>query len=174
MSIFFRDEKTVSQAIELNEQLQNLLDRYEALLSGRTEMAASNVGCEADEEEEPQQLVRRIRKGKTSVRPEDEGISMRSHTLDLLEPSNSRQQVYHPCKQPACTEPSECNGQLLPVAIPPPPAKHVEREKFFKENKLAGSAVAGSAVAGHMRLLSLENVHGSSSHSGNSNSSDQS
>lgn len=169
-----RDEKTVSQAIELNEQLQNLLDRYEALLSGRTEMAASNVGCEADEEEEPQQLVRRIRKGKTSVRPEDEGISMRSHTLDLLEPSNSRQQVYHPCKQPACTEPSECNGQLLPVAIPPPPAKHVEREKFFKENKLAGSAVAGSAVAGHMRLLSLENVHGSSSHSGNSNSSDQS
>lgn len=169
-----RDEKTVSQAIELNEQLQNLLDRYEALLSGRTEMAASNVDCEADEEEEPQQLVRRIRKGKTSVRPEDEGISMRSHTLDLLEPSNSRQQVYHPCKQPACTEPSECNGQLLPVAIPPPPAKHVEREKFFKENKLAGSAVAGSAVAGHMRLLSLENVHGSSSHSGNSNSSDQS
>lgn len=169
-----RDEKTVSQAIELNEQLQNLLDRYEALLSGRTEMAASNVDCEADEEEEPQQLVRRIRKGKTSVRPEDEGISMRSHTLDLLEPSNSRQQVYHPCKQPACTEPSECNGQLLPVAIPPPPAKHVEREKFFKENKLAGSAVAGSAVAGHMRLLSLENVHGSRSHSGNSNSSDQS
>ncbi|KAF8022975.1 hypothetical protein BT93_F0477 [Corymbia citriodora subsp. variegata] len=163
-----RDEKTVFQAIELNEQLQNLLDRYDALLSGRTGMAASNVDCEADEEEEPQQLVRRIRKGKTSVRPQDEESSMRSHTLDLLEQSDSRQ-VNHPLKLPACTAPSESNGQLLPVAIPPPPAKHVERERFFKQNKSAGSAVAG-----HMRFLSLPNDDGSSSHDGSSNSSDRS
>ncbi|KAI6691715.1 hypothetical protein NL676_019425 [Syzygium grande] len=163
-----RDEKTVFQAIELNEQLQNLLDRYDVLLSGRTGMAVINVDCEADEEEEPQQLVRRIRKGKTYVRPEDEESSMRSHTLDSLEQSNSRQ-VNHPLKQPVCTESSESNGQLLPIAIPPPPAKHVERENFFKENKLAGSAVAG-----HVRFLSLQNVDGSSSHIGNSNSSDQS
>lgn len=60
MSISFRDEKTVFQAIELNEQLQNLLDRYDVLLSGRTGMAVINVDCEADEEEEPQQLVRRF------------------------------------------------------------------------------------------------------------------
>ncbi|XP_030550254.2 TOM1-like protein 5 isoform X1 [Rhodamnia argentea] len=163
-----RDEKTVSQAIELNEQLQNLLDRYDALLSGQTGMAASNVDCEADEEEEPQQLVRRLRKGKNYVRPEDEESSMRSHTLDLLEQTNSRKQVNRQLKQPACTEPSESNGQLLPVAIPPPPAKHVEREKFFKENKLAGAAMAGQ-----MRCLSLQNVDGSSSHSGNSNCSDK-
>lgn len=102
------------------------------------------------------------------MRPEDEENFMRSHTLDLLELSNSRKQVNQQLKQPACTKPSESNGQLLRVAIPPPPAKHVEREKFFKENKLADSAMAG-----HMRSLSLQNVDGGSSRSGNSNCSYQ-
>lgn len=53
------------------------------------------------------------------------------------------------------------------VAIPPPPAKHVEREKFFQENK-----ADGSALNGHMRSLSLHSRNASSSHSGSTDFSD--
>lgn len=53
------------------------------------------------------------------------------------------------------------------VAIPPPPAKHVEREKFFQENK-----TDGSALNGHMRSLSLHSRNASSSHSGSTDFSD--
>lgn len=56
----------VSQAIDLNEQLQNVLARHDALLSGRitvSSMSTSNGNHlnheEEDEEEEPEQLFRR-------------------------------------------------------------------------------------------------------------------
>lgn len=47
------------------------------------------------------------------------------------------------------------------VAIPPPPAKHAEREKFFQENKSDCSTLSG-----HMRGLSLHSRNASSSRSG--------
>lgn len=52
------------------------------------------------------------------------------------------------------------NGEVPLVAIPPPPSKHVERERFFQENKDA------SNLSGHMRGLSLHSRNGSRSHSG--------
>lgn len=55
-----RDEKVVSQAIDLNEQLQNLLARHDALLLGRSGTPASHVNYEEIEEEEDEQLFRRF------------------------------------------------------------------------------------------------------------------
>lgn len=82
-----RDEKIVSRAIELNEQLQKVLARHDDLVSGRASTTASEPlqkvlprhndivsgratttatntrfnHEESDEEEEPEQLVRRCR-----------------------------------------------------------------------------------------------------------------
>lgn len=53
------------------------------------------------------------------------------------------------------------------VAIPPPPSKHVERERFFQENK-----VDSSALNGHMEGLSLHSRNASSSCSGSIDLSD--
>ncbi|KAG4173452.1 hypothetical protein ERO13_A11G059000v2 [Gossypium hirsutum] len=59
-----RDEKVVSRAIELNEQLQNVLIRHDSLLSGRTTVSSRppstlNHFNHEEEEEEPEQLFRR-------------------------------------------------------------------------------------------------------------------
>lgn len=49
----------VSQAIELNEQLQQILVRHDALLSGTPTSTANHVYHEGEEEEEAEQLFRR-------------------------------------------------------------------------------------------------------------------
>ncbi|KAJ6805639.1 putative TOM1-like protein 2 [Iris pallida] len=54
-----RDEKLVTQAIELNEQLQKVLVRHDALLSVRASSTAPFVNDEADEEEDEERLYRR-------------------------------------------------------------------------------------------------------------------
>lgn len=61
----FRDEKVVSRAIELNEQLQNILIRHDTLLSGRTTVSSRPASTpnhfnHEEEEEEPEQLFRRF------------------------------------------------------------------------------------------------------------------
>ena len=56
---FHRDEKVVSQAIELNEQLHQILARHDALLSGTPTSTANHVYHEGEEEEEAEQLFRR-------------------------------------------------------------------------------------------------------------------
>lgn len=61
--LFCRDERTVSQAIELNEQLQKVLARHDdLLLSGRVTTTANHFDCEEaeEEEEEAKQLFRRL------------------------------------------------------------------------------------------------------------------
>lgn len=55
-----RDEEVVSQAIELNEQLQNVLARHEALLLSWSGTPASHVNYKEIEEEEDEQLFRRF------------------------------------------------------------------------------------------------------------------
>lgn len=51
----------VSQAIELNEQLQKVLTRHEALLSARPSPTVNHFNQEeAEEEEEAEQLFRRF------------------------------------------------------------------------------------------------------------------
>ncbi|KAG5019496.1 hypothetical protein AAZX31_06G152700 [Glycine max] len=191
-----RDERIVSRAIELNEQLQKVLARHDDLLAGRATTTASRFDHEeAEEEEEPEQLVRRLRKGKACARPEHEETETDIPCLGLLgerlnrplirplsiEPptreadTRSPPVVIPPSREadtrspPAVIPPPrpKQNGQVPhPVAIPPPPAKHIERERFFQENK------DGSNLSGHMRGLSLHSRNGSSSRSGSFDFSD--
>lgn len=56
-----RDERIVSRAIELNEQLQKVLARHDELLFGRATATAKHFDREEarEEEEEAEQLFRR-------------------------------------------------------------------------------------------------------------------
>lgn len=123
----------------------------------------------------------RLRKGKACARPEDEDTETDISRMHLngerfnrplirplsLEPSRETH-VPAPLPPPALVPPPrpKQNGELPHVAIPPPPAKHVERERFFQENKDA------SNLSGHMRGLSLHSRNGSRSHSGSFDFSD--
>lgn len=181
-----RDEKVVSQAIDLNEQLQNILARHDFLLSDRSTSTASHVNHqdghrstrstatanhadhEEEEEEEAEQLFRRMRKGKACARPEDEEHLSERHPLGILGSSIPAERLNRPLIRPLQAEqPHETNAHPQLVTIPPPPAKHVEREKFFQEKK-----VDASAAAGHMRGLSLHSRNASSSRSGSIDFSD--
>ncbi|KAK6259836.1 hypothetical protein SCA6_014310 [Theobroma cacao] len=171
-----QDEKVVSRAIELNEQLQKVLVRHDALLSGRTSVSSrptstiNHFDPEEEEEEEPEQLFRRIRKGKACARPEDEECSRERPHLGLLGSSipGEKERLNRPLIRPLSLEPScENNANPSGVAIPPPPAKHMERERYFQEKK-----VDGSALAGHMRGMSLHSRNASSSRSGSMEFSD--
>ncbi|CAL2257475.1 unnamed protein product [Prunus armeniaca] len=164
-----RDEKAVSRAIELNEQLQRVLARHDALLSCKPMSTVNHLNQDqAEEEEEAEQLFRRLRKGKACVRPEDEEQSADRPHLGLLGSSQPGERLNRPLIRPLCLEPpQESNGHLPPVAIPPPPAKHIEREKYFQETKMDGSGLAG-----HVRGLSLHSRNASSSRSGSMDFSD--
>uniref|UniRef100_A0A5B7BMA8 Putative ENTH/VHS/GAT family protein isoform 1 n=1 Tax=Davidia involucrata TaxID=16924 RepID=A0A5B7BMA8_DAVIN len=164
-----QDEKVVSRAIDLNEQLEKVLARHDALISGRSASTYHFHHEEVEEEEEAEQLFRRIRKGKACAQPEDEEHQI-ERPLGLVGSSIPGERLVHrPLIRPLNLEPSqEANNTLGPaVAIPPPPAKHIERERFFQENKLDGSALAG-----HVRGLSLHSRNASSSRSGSLDSSD--
>ncbi|XVF16950.1 hypothetical protein REPUB_Repub10bG0074700 [Reevesia pubescens] len=171
-----QDEKVVSRAIELNERLQKVLVRHDALLSGRTAVSSrptltlNHFDHEEEEEEEPEQLFRRIRKGKACARPEDEECSREQPSLGLFGSQflGEKERLNRPLIRPLSLEPScENNANPSAVAIPPPPAKHIEREKYFQEKK-----VDVSAVADHMRGLSLHSRNASSSRSGSMDFSD--
>ncbi|KAA8531260.1 hypothetical protein F0562_005981 [Nyssa sinensis] len=163
-----RDEKVVSRAIDLNEQLEKVLARHDALVSGWSTSTLNHFHHEeVDEEEEAEQLFRRIRKGKACAQPEDEEHQV-EQPLGLVGSSIPGERMHRPLIRPLSLEPSqEPNGLQPAVAIPPPPAKHIERERFFQENKLDGSGLAG-----HMRGLSLHSRNASSSRSGSLDSSD--
>ena len=49
-SVFLRNERIVSRAIELNEQVQKFLARHDSLLSGRPTTIANHLECEEAEE----------------------------------------------------------------------------------------------------------------------------
>ncbi|KAL9235222.1 hypothetical protein vseg_010003 [Gypsophila vaccaria] len=121
--------------------------------SGQPTSSSNHIDHEdTEDEEEAEQLSHRIRKGKAHVKPEDEEVvaerpfpSERSHR-PLIRPITLESPVH------------ESRAPPLATSIPPPPAKHVEREKFFKEKK--GD---GTPLAGHMRGLSLHSRNGSNS-----------
>ncbi|OIV97023.1 hypothetical protein TanjilG_19570 [Lupinus angustifolius] len=190
-----RDERIVSQAIELNEKLQKVLARHDDLLSGRATTTAARFDHEeAQDEEDPEQLVRRLRKGKACAMPEEEDSKTEIPHLGLLgerlnrplirpltlEPSRETNARSPPALIPPLRAkqngelpraaipppPPKQNGELLPIAIPPPPAKYTERERYFQENK------DGSNLSGHMRGLSLHSQNSSNSHSGSYDFSD--
>lgn len=123
----------------------------------------------------------RLRKGKACIRPEDEETKPQYAHFGLLE-----ERLNRPLIRPLSLEPSReanvCpapvivvppsplsakhNGEVPHVAIPPPPAKHIERERYFRHNK------DGATLANHMRGLSLHSRNGSSSQSGSFDFSD--
>lgn len=147
-----RDEMVVSQAIELNDQLEKVLDRHDQLISGRATSTISHF-VQEDVEEEEEQLFRRIRKGKGHVRAEDED----REKFILRPPPQQRPLVIGPPlkvtpPQPLQEPNANGSGAGLGVAIPPPPAKHIEREKFFQENINKSDS---SGLATHVRGLSL-------------------
>lgn len=107
----------------------------------------------------------RLRKGKACARPEDEKRSAERPHLGLTLGSSIPGEILNrPLIRPLSLEPSsrEGNGHGPVLAgatvIPPPPAKHMEREKYFQENKAEG-------LAGHVRGLSLHSRNASSSRS---------
>ncbi|CAG7896151.1 unnamed protein product [Brassica rapa] len=184
-----------SQAIELNEHLQRILNKHEYLLSGRItvpgrsttsngyhstsnghQKPSSSISIEDDdEEEEPEQLFRRLRKGKARAMPEDEEEASPPPQV-LLGSAIHSERLNRPLIRPLPSEESSpssgdshSQSSSSPVVIPPPPAKHVERQKFFKEKKVDGAA---SGLPGHMRGLSLHSCDGSSSRSGSVDFSD--
>ncbi|KAK9095843.1 hypothetical protein Sjap_021340 [Stephania japonica] len=171
-----RDEKVVSRAIELNEQLQNVLTRHDSLLSVRSTSIAAHLQHDEAEEEEAERLFRRISKGKACVRAEDEDLPERP--IGLLE-SIQAERMNRPLIRPLPTEqmdhrlpsavtlPTEQKDNRLPsaVLIPPPPSKRQEREKFFQEKH-------GDGLEGNMRHLTLHSRNASSSNSGSIDSSE--
>ncbi|KAJ4963436.1 hypothetical protein NE237_023375 [Protea cynaroides] len=160
-----RDDRVVSQAIELNEKLQKVLDRHDAFLSVQATSTATHfVLEEMEEEEEAERLFRRIRKGKACAKPEEqEHLEQPSSLFGPIDAGR----LHRPLIRPLNLEPQESNTSPSPVVIPPPPARHVDRERFFQEKR-----VDGSALGGHMRGLSLHSRNASSSNSGSIDSSD--
>ncbi|GMG99561.1 hypothetical protein Nepgr_001401 [Nepenthes gracilis] len=182
-----RDERLVSRAIELNEQLGKVLARHDELLLGRSTsisnhcdnngtlfkrhdavplgkptLTSNGIDQEEADEEEAEQLSRRIRKGKARVRPEDEDISA-DKPFGLLGTSVPSERLYRPLIRPLSLESLSHESKPFPTAtaIPPPPAKHAERERFFQEKR--GD---GAALPGHIRQLSLHSRTPSSSYNG--------
>lgn len=160
-----RDEKVVGRAIELNEQLQKVLARHDELIAGRSTSASNKLEHEdVEEQEEAEQLIRRIRKGKACTTAEED-----CH-LGFHRSAIPGEMVHRPIIRPLSMEPKhEATSIFRPaVVIPPPPAKHVEREKFFQENK----ADDASALTGHVGDLSLHTRNSTSSASQSLNYSD--
>lgn len=107
--------------------------------------------------------IERMRKGKACARPEHEEGQI-ERPLGVFKSPNPGERVHHLLIRPLSQE----GNAVPPVVLPPPPAKHIEREKFFLENKLDGSAT----LAPHIRNLSLHSHNGSSSNDGGSMESD--
>ncbi|XP_020681115.1 TOM1-like protein 5 isoform X2 [Dendrobium catenatum] len=84
----------------------------------------------------------------------------------------SDEELGRPLARPLCIQPNDQDSiPRLPHhplgSIPPPPAKHMERERFFK-----GKHLDGPAIVGNMKSLSVHSRTGSSSRSGSTDFSD--
>lgn len=163
-----RDEKVITQAIELNEQLEKVLTDHDSLLS----VHATPTSCideQAEEEEDAERLYRRICKGKACAEDQSEGSISSFRSIP-------EEKMRRPLIRPLCINSSDSDCKPLDpeskqsslVSLPPPPARHTEREKFFKEKSRDGSGIAG-----HMRGLSLDSRNGSSSRSGSTDCSER-
>lgn len=110
----------------------------------------------------------RIRKGKACIQPQGENPE-NNQTLGLLALSARGEMLNRPLIRSLSSETKPDSDIGKPtVAIPPPPAKHFERERYFKENKVAD----GNSLRSHMRGLSLHSRNASSSRSGSIDFSD--
>nr|CAD1838816.1 unnamed protein product [Ananas comosus var. bracteatus] len=164
-----RDENIVTRAIDLNEQLHKALIQHDALLSVRPTSTVASCINDEQEEEDAERLYLRLRKGKACAedRSDDSIGSYRSVPEEMMrrplirpliiqppDPDNKPRGVNISPSDPETKRPTAA------VSIPPPPAKHVERERFFQEKRVDGSG------------LSLHSRNGSSSQSGSTDFSD--
>ncbi|XP_037465089.1 TOM1-like protein 5 isoform X2 [Triticum dicoccoides] len=169
-----RDEVVVSQCIELNEELQKVLVRHDTLLSVHptTTTVPSNLK-EDEEEEDAESLYRRLRKGKALLQDHiDESMpSFRSIPVEKMRRPLTIQPPLPDRKPTALNIRSPDHPEARPdpaVLIPPPPAKHAERERFFREKSMDGGNLPG-----HLRGLSSQSSRdGSSSCSGSTDYGD--
>ncbi|KAK9735209.1 hypothetical protein RND81_04G190900 [Saponaria officinalis] len=128
--------------------------------AGRPTSARNHIDHEETEEEEEAELLsHRIRKGKAHVNPENEE-SVPNKPTGLHSPSFPSERLHRPLIRPLTLDSPthETKAPPLAASLPPPPSKHIERERFFKEKK--GD---GTPLAGHMRGLSLHSRNGSNS-----------
>lgn len=161
------DEKVIAQAIELNEQLDNVLTQHDSLLSLRAPSTTGLFVNEEAEEDDEERLFRRICKGKALA---EDNLEFLGGSLRHI----SDGELGRPLLRPLCIEPTDQNNRPRlphhPVgSIPPPPAKHMERERFFKEKHMDGPGLVDN-----MRGLSFHSRTGSSSRSGSTDFSDTS
>ncbi|XP_037458295.1 TOM1-like protein 5 [Triticum dicoccoides] len=170
-----RDEVVVSQCIELNEELQKVLVRHDTLLSVHPTATTVPSNLKEDEEEEDaESLYRRLRKGKALSQDHiDESMpSFRSIPEEKMRRPLTIQTPLPDRKPTALNIRSPDHPEARPdpaVLIPPPPAKHAERERFFREKSMDG----GVNLPGHLRGLSLQSSRdGSSSCSGSTDYGD--
>ncbi|PKA56651.1 hypothetical protein AXF42_Ash012781 [Apostasia shenzhenica] len=108
-----------------------------------------------------------IRKGK--ARADDNSENLASSFISI-----SDNDLRRPLIRPLSIQPMDHNTRSHPPhplagSIPPPPARYMERERFFKEKHSDSPSLTG-----HMRGLSLHSCNGSSSRSGSTDFSDAS
>lgn len=161
------DEKVIAKAIELNELLDKVLARHDSLLSiPAPSTTGLFVSDEAKEDEEL--LLRRICKGKALA---EDNSDFLGNSFRPISDGDFRR----PLVRPLSIQPTD-HDSMPPLphspvsSIPPPPLKHIEREKFFKEKQSDGS----NGLAGHARRLSIHSHTGSSSRSCSTDFSDTS
>ncbi|WVZ95520.1 hypothetical protein U9M48_041273 [Paspalum notatum var. saurae] len=160
-----RDETVVSQAIELNEELHKVLVRHDALLSVQPTTTVASDLKEEEEEEDAESIYRRLRKGKAlSQDYTDISVaSFRSIPEDKMRRPLTIQPP-HPDKRLGALNIRSPDREEPAPLIPPPPAKHAERERFFREKSMDGAA--------SLRGLSQHSRDGSSSCSGSTDYGD--
>ncbi|XP_042381337.1 TOM1-like protein 5 isoform X1 [Zingiber officinale] len=172
-----RDENLVTQAIELNEQLHQVLSHHDRLLSvNATATPTWDVNGEGEEEEDAESLWRRITKGKACAEDNsDDSV----HVFRSI----PKEKMSRPIIRPLCIESSDPDVKPCPPSshsiglgtehhsttnLPPPPSQHKERESFFNDQTMDSSGLAA-----HVRDLSLRNHDGNSSGSCSTDSSER-
>ncbi|KAL0449906.1 UNVERIFIED_CONTAM: TOM1-like protein 5 [Sesamum latifolium] len=151
LAVTSRDEKVVSRSIELNEQLERVLRRHDALLAGRTMSTSNHINHEQEEEEEEEQLFRRIRKGKACVRPEDEDQQI-ERPWELMGRPVPGEMLHRPLIRPLTVE-----RQREP--IPPSnmePKQEPIRPLTLELNQPANTAKPAVAIHHHLPNMSSE------------------
>ncbi|XP_020599219.1 TOM1-like protein 2 [Phalaenopsis equestris] len=149
------DEKVIAHAIDLNEQLGKVLTLHDSLLPSRAPTTSLFINEEAEENEE---FLRRACKGKALA---DDNLEFLGSSLRHNSDGDFRR---FPLR-PLCIQPMDQDDRRRLLyhsvgSIPPPPAKQIERERFFKEKHLDVSGFVGN-----MRGMSVHSPNGSSSRS---------
>ncbi|WOK96544.1 TOM1-like protein 2 isoform X1 [Canna indica] len=171
-----RDEKLVTQAIQLNEQLHQVLAHHDRLLSVcATAPPASHSNEEAEEEEDAESLYRRIRKGKACAEDHSEDSVHVFRSIPKEKMNRPIIRSLHiqssdldnkPC--PPWRQSLDSGSKRHPTTYLPLPAQQMERDNFFNDR-----TIDSSGLAGHVRGLSLHSHDGSSSGSCSTDSSER-